>query len=275
VSIDGSQPADPAWVDLSQQIAGALYTAVERGRRLTPPSTRDAEAQHHMIIATAAIAGAEMEALSALCALGLHTPAQIHARAIGLLARNAIVFHEDAVLARECCDSLETSRRELSQIAQTLLDNADLDALLEKRYADAAGKSMQKLEQTHATLFHRQEHYLMSAYEQRLWSKWAHGDIIALADAAESVRLANQDIRAAIAVKPELALNLMFRTGLSASVLLALLADRRCVPVSTVTSLIEQHRSLTAQITAFAKFREAFEQSLREETPKRDSGVSD
>jgi hypothetical protein len=254
--------ADSAWLNLSQRMTGALYAAVDCGRRLEPPSNRGEAAQHHLIIATAAIAGAEMETLRSLCALGLHPPAQIHARVVGLLARNVVVFHEDSALALECYDSLEPSRRELSKVAQSILNNTDLDALLEKRYQDAAGASMRRLEQTNSALFRRQEHYLMSNYEQNLWSKWAHGDIIALADAADGVRCANDDLRASLVVKKDLALSLLYRAGLFASVLLAVLADHRCIPSSTVEELIAEHRALTAEVTIFRQSRESFERAV-------------
>ena len=262
VTANGPHLADSAWLILSQEMAGALYSAVDRGRRLEPPPNREDAAQHHLIVATAAIAGAEMETLRSLCALGLHPPAQIHARAIGLLARNAVVFHEDASLALECYNSLEPSRLELSKIAQSIVRNSDLDALLEERYQDAAGTSMRRLEQSHSALFQREEHYLMSPYEQNLWSKWAHGDIIALADAADSVRCAADDLRASLVVKQDLALSLLFRTGLFVSVLLAVLADHRCIASSTVEGLIAKHRALSAKITIFAQSRKSFERAI-------------
>ncbi len=265
ITVSGPTLADAAWLSLSQQMTGALYAAVDRGRRLDPPSKREDAAQHHLIVATAAIAGAEMETLRSLCALGLHPPAQIHARAIGLLARNAVVFHEDAALALECYDSLEPSRLELSRMAQSILRNSDLDALLETRYQDAAGASMRRLEQAHSSLFQRQESYLMSPYEQNLWSKWAHGDIIALADAADGVRCATADLRESLVVKQDLALSLLFRTGLFVSVLLAVLADHRCIPSSTVEALIATHRELSARITVFERSRRSFEQAMRRE----------
>lgn len=267
VTTGGTPLGDTAWLNLSKEMTGALYAAVDRGSRLEPPSDREGRAQHQLIIATAAIAGAEMETLRALCALGLHPPAQIHARAIGLLARNAVVFHEDAALALECYDSLEPSRRELSKAAQSILQNAALDELLEKRYQDAAGTSMRRLEQAHSALFQREEHYLMSNYEQNLWSKWAHGDIIALAEAADGVRRATDDLRGSLVVKSDLALSLLFRTGLFASVLLAVLADNHCISGSTVEGLIARHKDLTAQITVFKESREAFKRALRGEGP--------
>jgi hypothetical protein len=243
--------ADSAWIRLTQEIAGTLYVAVDTGRRRMPPTEPEAAAQHHLIIATAAIAAAEMETLAALCALGLHPPAQIHARAIGLLARNAIVFHENAALALECYDSLEASRRELSRIAQRILVDPHLDELLEQRYESAAGASMRRFEQTHAASFQRGEHYLINAFEQNEWSKWAHGDIVALANAGDSVRTADADLRGTLVVKPLMAVGLLFRTGLFSSVLLAVLADRGCLNAEHVRQLIARHRALTTQMPSF------------------------
>ncbi len=261
----GDDPlADAEWLDFAKQAAGALYTAVDMGRRLAPPTEHDRAAQHHLIVATAAIAAIEMETLRAVCALGLHPPAQIHARALGLLARNAVVFHEDSALALECYESLEPSRLELSRIAQKVLNNSELDTLLEKRYDDVAGASMRKLEQSHAALFQRHEHYLMSAYEQNLWSKWAHGDIVALADVADDLRRADDDLRFSLTVKVNMALGLLFRAGLFASVLLAVLVDRRCLPQSAVETIIARHRALTAKITIFKESRESMERAVRE-----------
>jgi hypothetical protein len=71
-------------------------------------------------------------------------------------------------------------------------------------------------------------------------------------------------LRASLVVKKDLALSLLYRTGLFASVLLAVLADRRWIPSSTIEGLITEHQTLTARLTVFRQSRESLESAIGE-----------
>lgn len=64
-----------------------------------------------------------------------------------------MVFKENGALAEECYDSLDTSRKELSDLAQDVIASPQLDAAMEERYAEAAGASMRELEHRQGALW--------------------------------------------------------------------------------------------------------------------------
>jgi hypothetical protein len=219
-------------------------------------------AQHHLIVATAAIAATELDALYALGTLGFDRSAAIHARGVGLLSRNVVVFSENADLAQECFDSLEPSRFEVSEIAQRIPENPELDAALEERYSAAAGGSMRSLERRQSGLFRRHEHYLINALERTLCSKLNHGDIIALAEAGDSLRRTDAELHPALNVRPLLGLQLLHRSGLSAIALLAVQADRNLIAADAVTTLIDRHRALSPTLEPIRRQNAAAHKAL-------------
>lgn len=239
--------ADPQWVLLARNIAGVLYVVVERGRHRQPPLDAGEAAQHHLCVATGAVCATEIETLAALCDLGLHRSAQVHARAVGILARNALVFSTNAELATLCYDSLEVSRKELIDRARgQLADVAGLWEVLEQRFEDAVGDSMLELEKKHGDLFRKHREYMMSPFFQNYWSKWAHGDIVALAEAGDGLGTAT-DVRSALNVTADQALSVLALSVRYALVCYGVLCDLGIGSAAKWQELWDRHDGLVAQ----------------------------
>lgn len=232
--------AHPDWIDLLRDIAGEFYASVQRAREVEPP---EPIAPHHLIIATTAIAATELETLQALGVLGLHRSAAIHGRSVGLLARNAVVFHEDAELAQSCYDGLDASRNELAALGLAIINDALLDVAMEKRFEAASGTSMRKLEQTHRDRFRVDTGGLITAFDQNAWSKWNHGDVIALADAADRIR-AGGNVRDSINLSNNLMLQLLLSAATSAVLIGLVLQHRNLIESATLSRVIQRINDL-------------------------------
>lgn len=172
-------------VQLLRDFTAALYGAVAAARTI---KTKDGKVNHSLetIISSGAIAATQAEAMVILCSAKCHRVAEIHLRALGEIARRVIVIYREPAFAKAVYESLQQSRRAL---VEKVPEGHPIRDFVLKFFPQTQAATMRGLERKSDELFKKHEEGgTLLLYESEAWSKWQHGDIVALADAADAVR---------------------------------------------------------------------------------------
>jgi hypothetical protein len=183
---------DPALVAVFTDAVQLLYAAVSAARTLPKASDPKRNAMRQILVASAAVAATEAEALVTLCSFDLCAPARIHARALGDIARRFLLLPNHPDVALKMFESLEASRKEL---LRKIPEDHPARKAMEPLFADADSDTMQKIEHRAYEGDDQNAGILMGPYESKMLSKWNHADIVALADAGDRLLAAGERVR--------------------------------------------------------------------------------
>lgn len=182
-------------VKLLTELTAALYGAVAVARTF---KTNDGNVNYGLetIISSSAIAATQAEAMVILCSAKCYRVAEIHLRALGEIARRVIVIYREPAFAKALYDSLQQSRRAL--VEKVPAGHPIRDFVL-KFFPQTHATTMRGLERKSDELFKKHEEGgTLLLYESEAWSKWQHGDVVALADAADVVRVSDTQLQEAL-----------------------------------------------------------------------------
>lgn len=177
--------------DLTAELYGSVAAA-----RTAQRKGADVDYRLETILSSCGIAATEAEAVFALGSGRLFRTAQIHIRALGEIARRCIVLFSEPGFAKALFDSLQHSRKSLVEKVPAGHPVREFTLrFLPKQKAP----TMRTLESDAKALFKKHDAAeTVSAYELEAWSKWQHGDIVALADAADEIRESGENLQAAL-----------------------------------------------------------------------------
>jgi hypothetical protein len=252
------------FIHLLRDISLMLYGYVAAARTLPNRSDKTRHAVEQVQFSSAALAAAEAEAIATMVSFGLCGPARVHVRTLGEIARRCSLIAVKPDLGAQFYDSLEPSRR---QLADSVPANHFVKPMLAEIFGDAAGPSMEKIERAAADEFADLDRYayIISAYERKDYSKWAHGDIVALADVADRVQAAGKEINNAICRDrfPEMMLHRSAQFGL---LILSVLSDHGIGTRAEVEDLNARCEALAPIVRDYLeRLKAAVEQALRTE----------
>jgi len=191
-------------LDLLAQITQKLYAVVAAARTFEPKDADERKnALHHVLVATLGIAATQAETIVTLVSCDLHKTAEVHIRSLGESAKRCKFLLEDASLdvALAIFGSLEASRKAL---AGKVPAAHELREIVDKLYAEVNGPTMEAIERRMDRTTEAEE-FAISSFERTVFSKWAHSDIVALADAGDRIRGADEDLRKALNVDATIA----------------------------------------------------------------------
>jgi len=197
MAIGPCEHVDKALVAVFVEAIQLLYAAVSAARTLPPTDDPERNAIRQILVASAAIAATEAEALVTLCSFDLCAPARIHARALGDIARRGLLLPSHPDIALKMFESLEASRKEL--VRKIPKDHPARKAM-EPLFDGAGSETMQKIEQGAYDGDDQSAGIFMGPYESNALSKWNHADIVALADAGDRLLGAGERVRSTLAV---------------------------------------------------------------------------
>ncbi len=256
VAIGPCAHVDAGMVALLSDAMKVLYGSVGAARGL--PATTDPEkaAMREVVIATACLAATEAEALVTLTSLDLIGPARIHARALGDDARRVNIFYRRPDIASKVYASLDATRK---QLAQKVEAGHEFRELADQFFADITGETMEQIERKLQADFGADDSldHIMTPYERARWSKWAHGDVTAMAEAVTRLRAAGDDLRTAINVEDDATLVLHRAVGFVLTVVIVFIALG-----------VDAQKDFNALLKRSGEYREKFKLQL-EETKKR------
>lgn len=184
-----------ALVKLLADLTAELYGSVAAARTF---ESKDGKVNYRIetIIASSAIAATEAEAVVILCSVKRYRVAEIHIRALAEIARRVNVIYREPGFAKAIFDSLQQSRRALVEKVPTGHPAREFVLRFLPR---VVVPTMRSLERKSEALFKKHlEGGTVSAYELEAWSKWQHGEIVALADAADAVRESRELLQEAL-----------------------------------------------------------------------------
>jgi hypothetical protein len=178
-------------VDTLVEITKALYGAVAALRTSSRPPD---DARFHLLVPMLLIATTEAETIATLVSIDLHRTAQIHIRTLGECARraSALIKPEHAQLCVALVESLDASRKQHLDLLEL---DAEQRALVSEPLANATGRTFRQLERSERDKLRFGSPVEPSRMEHEAWSKWAHADILAIADAAAALRTPTEDLR--------------------------------------------------------------------------------
>ena len=217
-----------------------LYAAVSAARTLPPANDSERNAVQQILVASAAIAATEAEALISLSSVDLCAPARIHARSLGDIERRFSLLPKHRDIALKMFESLEASRKEL---VKKIPEGHPARAAMEPLFADASSKTMQKIEQNAYDDDDQSAGVFMGAYESKALSKWNHADIVALADAGDRLLAASERVRTWLAVDRDADLVLHRGLGKVLSILFVMTELFGVQIRPRVDALVERHAS--------------------------------
>lgn len=213
---------DPEIVRLLADATAVLYGAIEAARYLPDPKDEAKTKWRMILVATAALGASEAEAAMALASVDLLSTARIHIRALGDDARRVNVLFRNVDIAVSLYDSLDATRKHLGS---KITAGHEVRLLVEEFFKDIDGPRMERIEQSLAAEFAAADDaaHIMTSYERALWSKWAHGDVIAMAEVVSRLNAAAADLRTAINVDDEGDLALHRAVGFALTILIVLI----------------------------------------------------
>jgi hypothetical protein len=174
-----------------------LYAAVAAARTLPENPGPERNALQQLLVASAAIAATEGEAIITLCSFGLCAPARIHGRALGDIARRCLLLPDRPDVALQMYASIEASRKEL---LKKVPEDHPARKALEPRFAEVDSKTMEQIAHRAYDEDDQDEGMFMGPYEAKMLSKWNHADIIALADAGTRLLAADERVRTTLVI---------------------------------------------------------------------------
>lgn len=177
--------------DLTAELYGSVAAA-----RTAERKGDDVDYRLETILSSCGIAATEAEAIFVLGSGRRFRTAQIHIRALGEIARRCIVLFNEPEFAKALFASLQHSRK--SMVEKVPAGHPVREFTL-RFLPKQKAPTMRTLESDAKALFKKHdEPQTVSAYELEAWSKWQHGDIVALADAAEMIRDSGEDLQDAL-----------------------------------------------------------------------------
>jgi hypothetical protein len=221
MAIGPCEHVDRSLVGLFGEATQALYAAVSAARTLKNPTDSERNALQQILVASAAIAATEAEAMVSLCSFALCAPAHIHARALGDIARRFLLLPKHPDVALKMYNSLEASRREL---LRKVPEGHAARVAMEPFFDSADEVTMERIERRAYDGDDQSEGIFMSQYEARTLSKWNHADIIALADAGDRLLAAGERVRTSLVVDPDADLVIHRALGKVLAILYAMIA---------------------------------------------------
>jgi len=213
---------DPEIVKLLADATAVLYGAIEAARHLPDPKDEAKTKWRKILIATAALGASEAESAMALASVDLLSTTRIHVRALGDDARRANVLFRNVDIAVSLYDSLDATRKHLGS---KITAGHEVRLMVDEFFKDIDGQRMEKIEQSLAAKFAADDEaaHIMTPYERALWSKWAHGDVIAMAEVVSRLNVTAADLRTAINVDDDGDLALHRAVGFALTILIALI----------------------------------------------------
>lgn len=247
MAIGPCEHVDQSLVQLFAEAIQALYAAVSAARTLKKPPDVELYALQEILVASAAIAATEAEAVISLCSVDLCAPARIHARALGDIARRFLLLPNHPKIALQMYESLEASRKEL--LRKVPADHP-ARAALEPFFAAADDVTMEKIERRAYEGDDQSEGVFMSTYEARMLSKWNHADIVALADAGDRLLTGDERVRTTLVVDPDADLMIHRALGNVLAILHAMIQLFGVSMHEQVDGLLRRHAAFTDRFRA-------------------------
>jgi hypothetical protein len=237
VAIGPCEHVDSRLIALLRDVVTSLYSAVA-GARALPTGDEERDALQHLLVASAAIAATEAEAMISLCSVDLCAPARIHARALGDIARRFSLLSNHRDVEIDMYRALEAARAELLAGASNEWPGGNA---LEPLAVDAEAQAVERIERDAYDRDDQSEGIFMGAAEARMLTRWNHADVVALADAGDRLLAAGPRVRASLVVDRDTDL-LLHRAIGKALVILHVMAARFGLSLrETLDELINRH----------------------------------
>lgn len=237
IAIGPCEHVDSRLIALFRDAVTLLYSAVADARAL-PTGDEERDALQDLLVASAAIAATEAEAMISLCSVDLCAPARIHARALGDITRRFSLLSNHRDVEVEMYRALETARTELLESAS---DDRPSGNALEPLAVDAEAQAVERIERDAYDRDDQSEGVFMSAAEARMLNRWNHADVVALANAGDRLLAAGERVRASLVVDPDTDL-LLHRAIGKALVILHIMAARFGLSIrERLDELINRH----------------------------------
>lgn len=178
--------------ELLASLIAALYSAAGSAQRAELSDDHELHAVHQMVIANGALAASEADAFLRLISVGIEAAAQIHLRALGEMTRRIVLCRQYRSLALEL---FNTSAPAWTRLA------AKLGISTASEY-DQTVKDMRSQENSQVFKDARNDiikrFHLLSDVEWVYFSKRSHGDIYALVEVSQNLRIRDADVYRAI-----------------------------------------------------------------------------
>jgi hypothetical protein len=235
-------------VALLSEITQSIYAAVAAARTINIDQGSKNYKHHQVNIATAALAASEAETIVTLTSVDLCATSRAHARALGEHARRISVFTHNPALAEEVFDSLDASRKHL---AQQINAGHEARTIVDRLFENISGKTMEKIESERKLEFQTLDSYpqVITRYERKLWSKWFHGDVTAMAEVAERISNAHPNIKQHINVDNETEPMLLRCIGFALTVF-AIFSTMQVEIQKPFDLFMERHRVINESVSA-------------------------
>jgi hypothetical protein len=194
------ETVDAELVGVFAELTQVMYAVASAARTIKDAPDPQRHALEQILVASLAIAATEAETAVTLYSFDLAAPAAVHVRSLGDIARRFQLLPAHRDVALQMYGALTSSRAELAKkIPSTHPVREAFTDILET----AQGQRTMEAIEHDAYASVDTSHVFISPLERRLYSKWNHADIIALADAGQRLLAADEDLRTALNGTPD------------------------------------------------------------------------